>query len=108
MLIKDYYPDGECPECHCDIPDTAKAEDVCSCGEHIFTTKFRKITIGYVIQDYETLPNGTHVCTEQEFIAGEVSYENPTYGDDIDTVDTDKEVYCNFNMEQPKHLPFPK
>ena len=34
--------------------------------------EFNKVTIGYVIQNYKTLDNGTHVCTGQEFIAGDV------------------------------------
>jgi hypothetical protein len=107
MLIKDYYGAGECPECHCDIPDTAKAGDVCSCGNHTFVKTFNKVTIGFVIQNYKTLPNGTHVCIGQEFVAGEESYESTEYGDKLDDVDTSKEVDCSFNMVQPMHMPFP-
>jgi hypothetical protein len=66
----------------------------------------KKITIGYVVQDYTKLSNGTLVCTGQEFIAGEVSYEDSQYGEEI-SIDTSKEVYCPFEMTQPKHIPFP-
>ena len=66
--------------------------------------EFNKITVGFVIQNYTTLPNGTTVCTEQEFIAGDqVDYET-TGGAPIE-VDTDKEVYCPMDMVQPKQIP---
>jgi hypothetical protein len=66
----------------------------------------KKITVGFVIQDYKKLPNGTLVCTGQEFIAGDqVDYENEM-GETVE-VDTLKEVYCPFEMMQPKHVPFP-
>ncbi len=104
MKIKNYYGNEECPECHQVIPDDAKAGDLCKCGKHTFTNTFNKITTGFVIQSYKTLPNGTHVCTDQEFIAGEVSYRSTEYGDDID-VHTTKEVYCPLEMTQPKDVP---
>jgi transposase-like protein len=66
-----------------------------------------KITTGYVIQNYITLPNGTLVCVGQEFIAGDqVDYENDV--SEPVTVDVDKEVYCPFEMKQPKQLPDPE
>jgi hypothetical protein len=65
---------------------------------------FQKITVGFVIQEYRTLDNGTHVCTEQEFMAGEqVDYEDMN-GEPV-TIDTLKEVYCPFDMVQPKPIP---
>ena len=66
----------------------------------------KKITTGFVIQDYITLPNGTLVCQNQSFVAGEqVDYENEV-GEPIE-VDTTKEVYCPFGMESPKQIPDP-
>lgn len=59
----------------------------------------KKITIGYVIQDYEEQEDGQLVCTEQCFIAGEVTYEDEG-GEEI-TVDTEQEQYQPFNMIQP-------
>lgn len=70
-------------------------------------TEFNKVTLGYVIQNYKTLENGTHVCTGQEFIAGDVFYEDLDASKDVE-VDTTKEVYCPFEMVQPKHIPFPR
>lgn len=107
MPTKDYYGEGECPECHCDVPEDAKVGDKCSCGRHTFVNTFKKITIGYVIQNYKTMPDGTHICKGQEFVAGEVTYESTEYGDSLDEVDTTKEVYCPFDMTQPMHVPFP-
>ena len=63
----------------------------------------KKITNGFVIQTYITLPNGTLVCQEQEFIAGDVDYENEQ-GETI-SIDTSKEQYCHFIMVQPKPIP---
>lgn len=108
MNIKEYYPAGECPDCEFFISKTAKAGDKCqNCG-HVFKIPetFKKVTIGYVVQDYKTLPNGTYICVSQKFIAGEVSYETSEYGDRIG-IDTSKEVYCPFEMTQPMHVPFP-
>jgi len=67
---------------------------------------FNKITTGFVIQKYITLKNGTTVCQNQEFVAGDpVEYEDEQ-GNSI-TTDTSKEIYCPFEMMQPKHIPFP-
>ncbi len=80
--------------------------------------EFNKITNGFVIQKYKTLPDGTTICVGQEFITGEVSYETldgtclidgeiigeGPFHDDIETFDTDKEVYCPFKMVQPKEI----
>ena len=63
----------------------------------------KKITVGFVVQTYTTLPNGTMICTDQEFIAGDqVDYENKD-GDAI-TIDTTKEEYCPFEMKRPKQI----
>ena len=67
-----------------------------------------KITAGFVIQSFVTL-NGKHICTGQEFIAGDkVDYETND-GDDsfIIDIDIDKEVYCPFEMKTPKQIPSP-
>lgn len=67
----------------------------------------KKITTGFVIQTFVTLPNGTHVCTGQEFVAGDqVDYEDEvgeTLIADMD-IDTDKEVYCPYPMIQPTNV----
>jgi hypothetical protein len=66
--------------------------------------KHNKITVGYVIQEYITLPNGTLVPQSQEFIAGDqVDYETRE-GEPV-TVDVSKEQYCGFDMKQPKPIP---
>ena len=70
-------------------------------------THFNKITVGYVIQNYVTLKNGTTVCVGQEFVAGEVEYENDTGQGVYEMIDISKEVYCPFEMLQPKHIPAP-
>jgi hypothetical protein len=68
--------------------------------------KFQKITVGFVIQEYQTEVDGSHTPTSQEFIAGDqVDYEDMD-GEEIE-VDTLKEVYCPFDMKQPMHRPFP-
>jgi predicted RNA-binding Zn-ribbon protein involved in translation (DUF1610 family) len=64
-----------------------------------------KITTGYVLQVYATLPNGTQVCIGQTFHAGDSEYENFD-GTPIE-VDTSKEVYCPMDMKQPKQIPDP-
>jgi len=65
-----------------------------------------KITTGFVIQKFVTLPNGTMVCQAQEFVAGDpVDYEDMD-GNPIE-VDTEKEVYCPFGMMRPKQIPDP-
>ena len=64
----------------------------------------KKITTGFVIQDYKTLPNGTLVCVKQDFIAGDqVDYEDKM-GEPVE-IDTSKEVYCPFEMKAPKQIP---
>ena len=68
--------------------------------------EYQKITVGFVVQNYITLSNGVTVCQSQNFVAGDdVSREAD--GEVIE-VDIDKEVYCPFEMEQPKHIPFPQ
>ncbi len=58
-----------------------------------------KITIGYVIQNYVTV-GGKHICIGQSFIAGDqVDYE--TLNGEPITIDTNKEQYQPFDMENP-------
>lgn len=62
--------------------------------------KFKKITTGFVVQDYEE-KNGRFVCVGQEFIAGDqVDYEDEM-GESVE-VDTLKEDYQPFDMVQPE------
>ena len=66
-----------------------------------------KITSGFVIQVYATLPNGSLVCIGQTFHAGDpVEYEDFD-GTPVE-VDVDKEVYCPMDMKQPKQIPDPE
>jgi predicted RNA-binding Zn-ribbon protein involved in translation (DUF1610 family) len=63
-----------------------------------------KITTGFVIQVYATLPNGSLVCIGQTFHAGDpVEYEDFD-GTPVE-VDVTKEVYCPLDMKQPKQIP---
>jgi len=67
---------------------------------------FKKITVGFVVQEYQTEVDGSHTPINQEFIAGDqVDYEDLN-GEPVE-VDTLKEVYCGFDMVQPMHRPFP-
>ena len=63
----------------------------------------KKITTGFVVQDYEELPDGSFVCVGQEFVAGLVDYED-RFGEAV-KFDVLKEVYCPFLMVQPKPVP---
>ena len=63
----------------------------------------KKITTGFVVQEYKELPNGSFVCVGQEFVAVLVDYENDM-GDAVE-VDTSKEKYCTYDMVQPKPVP---
>lgn len=68
---------------------------------------YKKITNGFVIQDFIQLSDGSMVCKNQEFIAGDpVDYED-NEGNSI-IPDTSKEIYCPFEMVQNKHFPFPE
>jgi len=59
----------------------------------------KKITTGFVIQDYVTIGR-KHICTNQEFIAGDqVDYEDKA-GNPVN-VDVEKEQYQPFNMQNP-------
>jgi hypothetical protein len=62
-------------------------------------TKYKKITVGFVIQEF-TKQDNKFVCIEQSFIAGDqVDREN----DDGDSVEIDimQEVCQAFDMKQP-------
>lgn len=57
--------------------------------------KFNKITVGFVIQTFEKVPESDFICTGQTFIAGDqVDYED-TEGNPIDHP---KHKYQPFNM----------
>jgi len=64
--------------------------------------KHNKITVGFVIQEYEEQPDGSLVCISQEFKAGDSEYEN-LYGEPVE-IDTDKEVYCPLDMVKPTEV----
>ena len=59
----------------------------------------KKVTTGFVIQDLGITPEGRFACTGQEFIAGEVEYEDQ-FGEALN-FDTSKEDYQPFEMVQP-------
>ncbi|HDY87048.1 MAG TPA: hypothetical protein ENH82_02905 [bacterium] len=61
--------------------------------------KFKKITVGFVIQEYEQ-KDGKYICAHQEFIAGDQVDREDGYGEPIE-IDTSKEVYQSFGMKQP-------
>ena len=57
--------------------------------------KFKKITVGFVIQDYKKNAAGQFVCAEQDFVAGDsVDYEDT----DGNPVTVAEHVYQPFNM----------
>lgn len=61
---------------------------------------YKKVTIGFVIQDYTEDNNGDYVCISQNFVAS----DEQTYEDDLGTplnIDTSKEKYQPFEMVQP-------
>lgn len=45
--------------------------------------KFNKITVGYVIQTFETAEDGTNICINQEFIANNKEDFEDMEGDPI-------------------------
>ena len=62
-------------------------------------TKYKKITIGFVIQEFSQ-QDDKFICIEQSFEAGEqVDRENKD-GDPVD-IDIEQEVYQAFDMKQP-------
>lgn len=62
---------------------------------------YSKTTVGFVTQQYMLNKDGKYICIEQFFTAGdEVSRENQD-GDPVD-IDTSKEEYHPFDMEQPE------
>ena len=58
-----------------------------------------KIVTGYVVQELGFNEESRLSCTRQEFIAGDVDYEDPL-GNPM-TIDTSKEDYQPFEMVQP-------
>lgn len=66
---------------------------------------YSKITTGFVTQQYLLNRDGKYVCIEQFFTAGDqVARENED-GDTVE-VDTTKEVYQPFDMEQRRSMSF--
>ena len=62
--------------------------------------KHKKITIGFVVQDYDEV-DGKLVCQSQEFVAGGcVDYEDED-GNTVE-IDFEKEQYQPFDMVQPE------
>ena len=63
--------------------------------------EYTKTTVGFVSQTFTRQPDGTYVCTDQEFICGDdVSRE--VDGEDVsDTLTLSDEVYQPLNMEKP-------
>ena len=62
---------------------------------------YSKTTVGFVTQQYILNKEGNYVCIEQFFTAGDIVERNNDDGD-IVQIDTTKEVYQEFDMEQPK------
>jgi hypothetical protein len=61
--------------------------------------RFKKITVGFVVQEYIKNQEGKFVCEEQEFVAGDdVSYEDLD-GNALDVIPNDE--YQGFVMVQP-------
>ena len=61
---------------------------------------YNKITTGFVIQKYITLGD-KRICIGQEFVAGDqVEYED--HNGNTMVVNTDKEIYCAFEMVKPQ------
>ena len=68
-----------------------------------------KHTTGFVTQLFKKQPDGSLICTEQCFTAGDSDYEDDAGNVLVpdDDFDTNKEVYQPFEMVQPTHRPFP-
>jgi hypothetical protein len=62
---------------------------------------YKKIIIGYVIQEFERQNDGRFKCIEQSFGANDqVDYENDN-GDTVE-IDESKEIYFPMEMVQPE------
>jgi len=60
---------------------------------------YRKVTIGYIIQEYILNKHNKYICSEQNFEFGEdVAREDD---DGPVTIDIEKEVFQHFDMVQP-------
>ena len=62
---------------------------------------YSKTTVGFATQQYILNKDNQYICIEQFFTAGDIVERNNDDGDIID-IDTTKEVYQEFDMEQPK------
>ena len=83
--------------------DLSWTEEMCSafCYTQSLETKkeapkkFRKITVGFVIQEYQTEVDGTHTPINQEFVSGDqVDYEDQ----DDNPITPPEHPYQQFNM----------
>ncbi len=68
----------------------------------------RRVTIGFVVQTYRTIPEGEEdgftFCEDQVFVAGEESWEDES-GDAIEDIKLSKDEECPCLMVQPKTIP---
>lgn len=64
----------------------------------------KKVIVGFVIQNYRTLPNGIMFCESQDFIGDETTWEDE-FGDEIYDVPVDAAIECPMLMVQPKPIP---
>lgn len=68
----------------------------------IKATAYKKVTIGFVVQDFVKNDDGSAVCVSQSFIASDqVEYEDEL-GEPVE-VDTGKEICYPFDMIQPQN-----
>ena len=57
--------------------------------------KFNKVTVGFVVQNFQKNDKGNFVCVSQEFIAGDqVDYEN----EEDNPIDKPDYTYQPYNM----------
>ncbi|MCK9544450.1 MAG: hypothetical protein M0R03_20720 [Novosphingobium sp.] len=66
----------------------------------IVKKKYSKMTVGFVIQDYEENDDGFFECTAQQFEASDEVDRDDLEGNPID-INTAKEIYFPFEMRQP-------
>ena len=65
-------------------------------------TKYKKITVGFVIQEF-IQQDDKFVCIEQSFEDGDEVDREDEYGDSVD-IDIEQEVYQAFDMKQPNPI----
>lgn len=62
---------------------------------------YSKTTVGFVTQRYIMNKEGKYICIEQFFTAGDQIDRENKDGNSVE-IDVTKEVYQEFNMEQPQ------